>query len=139
VYEFFAEPEPLGTLAPLLLPVAGRFTVVAGHSFFGDLFLRDPGNGEYAILIASTLELMETGEADEAGLREQILANPKVVKTLLRPDDVAALVERLGSPCRYEAFFPVPLPALRGSGDSATFQRGGLWEYLAVVAQSISG
>jgi hypothetical protein len=137
VFLLFDKPEPLATVAPLLLPVAGRFSTVAGHSFFGDLFLRDPGTGEYAIVIASNLELEETGEVDEAGLRGQILANPDVVNALLRPDDAAVLVGRLGALSRCEVFFPVPLPALGGSGDLATFQRGGLWEYLAVVARSV--
>ena len=139
MYLCFANPESVAAVAPLLLPVAGRFTLAAGHSYFGDLFLRDPGTGEYAILIASTLELAETGEVDEAGLREQILTNPEVVKTLLRLDQAAALVDLLGSPASGEAFFPVPLPALGGSGELSTFQRGGLREYLAVVAQSIGG
>jgi hypothetical protein len=137
VYLFFADPKSLATVAPLLVPVAGRFSLVAGHTFFGDLFLRDPDTHEYAILIAATLELSETGEVDEEGIRGQILANPEVVRTLLRPNDVGTLVCRLGTPDFNEAFFPVPLPALGGSGDAATFERGGLWEYLAVVSQSI--
>ena len=139
MYLFFAKPEPLATVAPLLVRVAGRFTLAAGHSFFGDLFLLDPGCGEYAILVASALELTETGEVDERGLREHILSHPEVVRTLLRPDEASTLVRRLGTLGLGEAFFPIPLPAIGGSGDLATFQRGGLWEYLAVVAQSIGG
>jgi len=46
LYLFFTKPKPLATVAPLLLPVARRFTLAAGHSLFGDLFLRDPATGE---------------------------------------------------------------------------------------------
>jgi hypothetical protein len=139
LYLFFTKPRPLATVVPLLLPLVGRFTLAAGHSFFGDLFLRDPATGEYAVLVAATLELEETGEVDEDGLRGQILANPEVVRRLLRPEEAAALVQRLGTLGAGEAFFPVPLPAFGGSGDLATFQPGGLWEYLAIVAQSVGG
>lgn len=137
MFFFFDEPEPLESVEPWLLPVAGRFTSVVGHTFFGDLFLREPDTGEYAILLASHLELVDTGETDELGFKEQLLANPEVVRCLLRPDDAMTLVQRLGTPGKGEAFFPVPLPALGGSGALETFDKGGLWEYLAIVVQSV--
>ena len=136
MYTFFTEPELLASFAPLLLPAARNFSTVVGHSLFGDLFLRSAETGEYAILIASTLELVGTGEVDEVGFRTQVLANPEVVQTLLRPDDVAVLARRLGAPDREQAYYPVPLPILGGSGELGTFQKGGLREYLSIVAQS---
>jgi hypothetical protein len=138
-YLFFNEPEPLARRVPLLLPIIGRFTTIVGHSFFGDLFLRDSGTREYAILVALTLELVDTGEVEERGFREQILSNPEVLRTLLRSQEVVALVRRLGAPRQAEAFIPVPLPALGGSGEVGTMQIGGLWEYLGIVAQLIGG
>jgi len=137
MYVFFPEPESLASFAPLLLPVARNFNAVVGNSLFGDLFLRDSGTGEYAILIVSTLELVDTGEIDEAGFREQILGNPEVVRTLLRPNDVAELAQRLGAPDRGAVFYPVPIPALGGPGEIATFQKGGLREYLGVIGQTV--
>jgi len=100
LYLFFDDPKPLAALAPLLAPTAGRLNTVVGQSFFGDLFLRDPGTGEHAILFVPTLELVESWEMDERGFREQILANPEVGRSLLRPDDSAELVRRLGAPAR---------------------------------------
>jgi hypothetical protein len=122
-----------------LLPVAGRYVAAVGQSFFGDLFLRDPDTGEYAILVASTLELVDTGEVKELEFRERILGNAEVIRTLLRPEDAAAIAGRLGIPSQGEALYPVPLPALGGSGDVGTFQKGGLWEYLGIVAQTLAG
>ncbi len=137
MYVFFAEPKQLASFAPLLLPAACTFSTVVGHSLFGDLFLRDSQTGEFAILLASALELVNTGEVEEDGFREQILGNPEVERTLLRPNDVAVLVRQLGAADRELVFFPVPLPALGGSGELDTFQKGGLREYLAIVAQSL--
>jgi hypothetical protein len=139
MYLFFAEPEPLANFAPLLLHAARHFTAIVGHSLFGDLFLRDPNTGEYAILLVTTLELVDTGEFEECKFREQILANPEVVHTLLRPEDVAVLARRFGLPAIGEVFIPAPLPVLGGSGTLDTFEKGGLREYLAIVAQSIGG
>jgi hypothetical protein len=137
MYLPFPQAEPLEDFNPSLLPLAGRFRAVVGHSFFGDLFLRDPETKECGILIASTLEIVDTGEVDEHGFREQILTNPEIVQTMLRPGDAAALARRLGMPALGEAFIPVPIPALGGSGDLSTFEKGGLREYLAIVAQSM--
>lgn len=139
MFLFLTEPELLAGFAPILQTLTGRFTVIVGQSYFGDLFLRDQRTGEYAILIASTLELVDTGEVEEHGFRERILANSEVVQNLLRPDTAAALVRRLGVPTWGEAFIPVPIPALGGSGTIATFEKGGLHEYLAIVAQTIGG
>jgi hypothetical protein len=122
-----------------LLPFAGRYAAAVGQSFFGDLFLRDPVTGEYAILVASRLELVDTGEVEELEFRERILGNAEVIRTLLRPEDAAAIARRLGTPSEGEALYPVPLPALGGSGDVVTFQKGGLWEYLSIVAQTGTG
>lgn len=139
MFLFCTEPDVLAGFAPALQMLAERFTTIVGQSYFGDLFLRDPRTGEYAILIGSTLELVDTGEVEEHAFRERILANPEVVRTLLRPDTAAALVRRLGVPIWGEAFIAVPIPALGGSGAVATFEKGGLREYLAIVAQSIGG
>lgn len=139
MYQLFPTPEPITRFASALQSTAGRFSLVVGQTPFGDLFLRDPTSGEYAIMIAATLELMDSGEVEESGFREQILANPEVVRTLLRPDDVAVVAARIGYPGRGEAVFPVPLPAFGGSDALTTYQRGGLREYLGLVVQSIGG
>jgi hypothetical protein len=135
VYVFFREPKSLGALVPHLSGYAGPFSVVEGHTAFGDLFLRDPRTGEYAVLTSSRLELIETGETNRAGFREQILENPGVIDELLRPADVAVLRARLGEPGEGLVFFPVPLSAIGGSGRLETYDRGGLWEFLDITAR----
>jgi hypothetical protein len=133
----FDKPKLLASVAPLLVPFVGQFTSVVGHSLFGDLFLRNPDTKEYAILLVTTLELVGTGEISEGGFKEQILNNTDVVRKLFRPDDVEVLRQRIGFLDQCEAFFPVPLPVLGGSGKLDTYGKGGLWEYLGIVAQSI--
>jgi hypothetical protein len=113
-------------------------TAMSGAYRFGDLFLRDATTGEYAILVTESFEVVDTGETDETGFRETILANPDVHRTLLRAADANTVALRLGSPRHEEIFIPVPLPALGGSGQLDTYQRGGLWEYLSIAVQSLS-
>ena len=117
VYVMFDEPVPLLGFAPTLLPLAEAFTNVVGHSLFGDLFLRASESGEYAVLIACTLELLDTGVVEEREFREQFLADPAIVRELLRPEDAAAITCRVGIG-RSEALIPVPIPAIGGSGPS---------------------
>jgi len=135
-YRFFEHPESLAVRAPFLLPAVGTFTSVVGHGAFGDLFLRDVSTGEYAILVTATLEVVDTGETDEQGFRE-LLANPDVGRTLLRPADADAIARRVGLLDQGEVFLPVPLRALGGSGELDTYQRGGLWEYVSIATQSL--
>jgi hypothetical protein len=99
--------------------------------------LRIDESRESGFHIASTLELAEPGVVEEVGFKDQILANPEVVQTLLRPNEVSVLVQRLGKPDHETVFYPVPLPSLGGSGELNTFEKGGLREYLAIVAQSL--
>jgi hypothetical protein len=110
-----------------------------GHTFFGDLFLRDTESGEYAVLTSSTLELVVTGEVEASSFEEHTLANPAVVHELLRPGDAAAIARRVGAPAPGEALFPVPFPAIGGAGTLESFRRGGLREHLAIVAQALDG
>jgi hypothetical protein len=118
--------------------VSREFQSVEGHSYFGDLFLRDPRSGEYAILLNQKLELVASGELERSGFRQQILENSDVVAQVLRPADLVTLMERLGEPGEDVVFFPVPLPCLGGSAELRTYDRGGMWEYLAIVAQSLA-
>lgn len=47
------------------------------------------------------------------------------------------LEARLGALAPFQVHFPVPIPALGGSGDLATYDRGGMWEYLSFVVQTL--
>jgi hypothetical protein len=136
-YRFISGRSNLAKSASPLLRFVKHFDVVKGYTAFGDLFLQHAGTGEFAVLIASTLELSQTGETDEHGLRE-ILRNADVIETLLRPRDFAVLSTRLGPLAEGEVYYPVPLPALGGSGSLDTYDKGQLWEYLAIVAQTIN-
>lgn len=138
MYHLFAQPQSIAIVAPFMLKLVGCHTILVGHSFFGDLFLRNTSTGEYAILLVSKLELVETGEIESNEFELRILGNSEVIGSLLRPDDAAAIASRVGTLLPGEAYFPVPLPALGGSGELNTFEKGGLLEYLAIVAQSIA-
>jgi hypothetical protein len=135
VFAFFTKPVPLAKM-PLLRPVTGDFDQALGYTFFGYLFLRNEKTGEYAIYLATTTELEETGQMDETGFREQILGNSGVIETMLRPRDIETLTERLGALGENEVFFPVPLPAMGGSNELATFEKGGLWEFISLNRQT---
>jgi hypothetical protein len=136
-YRFISGGSKLVKSASPLLRFVKHFDVVTGYTAFGDLFLQQSNTREFAVLIASTLELIETGETDEHGFRG-MLQNANVTETLLRPRDFAALLNRLGPLAEGEVFYPVPLPALGGSGSLDTYDKGQLWEYLAIVAQTIN-
>ena len=135
MYEFFAQPVALATFAEPLLEFAGRFSLVVGCSNFGDLFLRDPELGEFAILVVSTVELVDTGEVTEVGFRQQLLTNAEVVRTLLRPDAASTIAERIGNLQPGEVFIPVPHPSIGGSGALSSFEKGGVREYVSWLIQ----
>lgn len=135
MFVFFAEPIPIARTS-LLHCITNGFDQAVGHTRFGDLFLRNKETGEYAIFLTVTAELEQTGETDESGFREQILGNPEVVRTVLRPREIEKLTDRLGALGEMEVFFPVPFPALGGSGELATYEKGGLWEYASLMDQT---
>jgi hypothetical protein len=113
------------------------FAVVTGHTHFGDLFLRDPGSREFGVLTQGTCTLFDTGYFEDDEFRDEYLAAPGIIEHVLRPSDIAALQSRLGVVARLEVYFPVPIPALGGSDDLSTYDRGGIWEYLSFVLQTL--
>jgi hypothetical protein len=113
------------------------FSSVVAHTHFGDLYLRDPESLEFAVLLQGTGTLFNTGFFDESEFRNEYLAHAEIVQAVLRPADVAALENRLGRLASGEAYFPVPIPALGGTDDLTTYERGGLWEYVSFVVQTL--
>ena len=89
------------------------------------------------MLLSQKLEVVATGEFEQPGFRRQVLENADVVTQVLRPNDLVEHRGRLGEPSVDLVFFPVPLPCLGGSGNLHTYDRGGIWEHLAIVAHSL--
>lgn len=110
----------------------GRFSRVAGYTSFGNVFLRDPENGQYAVLCPISGERFPSDIFDADTFRNVFLNEPDIVERFARPDDVEKLERRLG-PLAYEEVYIPLLPWLGGSGDLSEYSRGGLWTFLEMV------
>ena len=55
----------------------------------------------------------------------------------LRPQDLAVLDRRLGDLRPDEVYYPVPFPSLGGSGELSTYDKGAVWVFADLVAQTL--
>ena len=111
----------------------GRFSEVAGYTSFGDVFLRDPESGQYAVLCPISGERFPTDIYDRDTFRDEFLTDPGIIERFARPDDVAELEKRFGKLKQEEVYIPAPLPFLGGSGALSEYARGGVWTFLEMV------
>jgi hypothetical protein len=111
----------------------GRFSQVAGHTSFGDVFLLDPDNGQYAVLCPITGERFPTDCHDRETFIKEFLRDPGIIEKFARPADVAELAARLGPLEPEQVYLPAPLPFLGGSMELSTYAKGGLWEFVEMV------
>ena len=109
-----------------------RFSLVVGHTSFGDVFLRDPESGQYAVLCPISGERFPSDIFDPETFRNIFLNEPGIIKRFARPDDVAELERRLGALKQEEVYIPL-LPWLGGSGDLSEYSKGGLWTFIEMV------
>jgi hypothetical protein len=111
----------------------GRFSQVAGHTSFGDIFLLDPDSGQYAVLCPLTGQRFPTSCYDRESFVSSFLADPDIIERFSRPADEKKLRRRLGPVGNEEVYIPCPYPFVGGSGELSTYQKGGLWEFIELV------
>jgi hypothetical protein len=88
------------------------------------------------MLMTDRPELVELKFSSMGGFVSEFLQNEQA-RSFFRESDVALLTERLGALQREECFFPVPYPAIGGSGKLETYRRGDAWVHLDIYAQTI--
>jgi hypothetical protein len=127
------EPLPVDYCLGCWAKHMGRFSQVAGHTSFGDVFLLDPDTGQYAVLTPITGERFPTDIYDRDRLLNEFLTDPGIIERFARPDDVAKLKKRLGPLKKEEVYLPAPLPGLGGSGALSEYTKGGVWTFIEMV------
>lgn len=132
-YRLFDEPRPADDLG-CWESVVGEFTQVAGYTFFGDFFLREPGTGYYAVLCTLRPELIPLSYREREAF-EQFLATERVQNHLLRVKDVEELERMIGAPGRDEVYVPEPYPFLGGDESLESYARRNVWVFVDLVGQ----
>lgn len=61
------------------------FTIVVGHTHFGDLFLKNLESGELAVTTQGTCTLFDSGYFEESEFPAEYLQSVGIVEHLLRP------------------------------------------------------
>jgi hypothetical protein len=135
LFRLLDPPRPASDLG-CWAEVSGRFSLVAGYTAFGNFFLLDPTTQQYAVLYTIGPELVPTNFLGSEAFASQFLTDAGIVQHLGRPDDVAALEERLGPLAPDEVFIPEPYPFLGGSGELNTFGKGNVWVFADLVGQT---
>jgi hypothetical protein len=134
VYHCFP-PVDLRAKAPIWAGVAPRHPLVFGLSAFGDLFLCTGDQRETALLTTTHPQVVPLRCDALQDFERVFLADPKVQEDVLRASDFEILVTRLGSLSLEECFYPVPYPALGGSGALETYEKGDAWVHLHIYGQ----
>jgi hypothetical protein len=127
------EPLPVDSCMGCWAKHMGRFSQVAGHTSFGDVFLLDPDTGQYAVLTPITGERFPADIYDRDTFLNGFLTDSGIIERFARPDDVAKLKKRLGPLKEEEVYLPAPLPGLGGSGALSEYTKGGLWTFIEMV------
>ena len=128
---------PIQSKAPRWSGLAGTYQSVFGFTRFGDLFLTDPTTGYVAYLFTERPELAELDFDTIADFEKKFLPEPGTRQHLLRENDFSTICRRIGTPQGEEVFFPVPYRVIGGSGAPETYEKGNLWVYLDIYAQTV--
>jgi hypothetical protein len=110
-----------------------RFTLVSGYTAFGDVFLLDPSNNEFAVLCPMLGQQFPTGCYGKDRFENQFLTDLGIVNEFGRPNDIEQLKWRLGPLKGAEVYFPVPYPIIGGSGELSTYEKGNVWVFVHLV------
>jgi hypothetical protein len=105
-YTFYDEPIPADEVLGQWRSAAGRFSDVAGYAAFGDVFLRDPESGEYAILSPYMGVIQPTGMRQEEDFREH-MEEPENLQRYGRPADFQKLWRMLGPLREHQVYQPL--------------------------------
>lgn len=132
-YQLFASPRAIDQLGCWATAIQG-FDSVAGHTAFGDVFVRDSQSGQFGLLFPFREHLEPLDQRSVADL-QRLLEAPVVMEKLLRLDDLATLESRLGPLRPNQVYFPVPYPFIGGSGALDTYDKGDVWVFVELVGQ----
>lgn len=133
MYRLLDTPRPSDCLGGWQA-VVGPFTHVVGWTSFGDLFLRDPGDGHYAVLGVTRPRLVRLRFTDRESVEGVYLRREQIIERLLRRPDVQGLEGRLGKLGPEEVFVPSGAASDDGSDDLDTYQKCDVWAFAARMA-----
>ena len=137
MFQIFS-PTPLETKAARWgARIAKQYPNVFGLSPFAHLFVCSFDERRIAVLCTERPELVELNFERIDEFKSAFLTNPEVLQSFFRAKDVSTLQERLGELGPGECYFPVPYPALGGSGSLETYDRGDAWVHLDLYGQTI--
>lgn len=117
--------------------VAEHFPLVFGLSPFGHLLVCSESLDRFAVIVTDHPELIQLKSTDMRDFTENFLGDPSVRESLFRASDFVALATRLGELLPDECYYPVPYPAIGGSGSLGTYERGNAWVHLEIYAQAL--
>jgi hypothetical protein len=105
-YTFYDEPIPADEVLGQWLSAAGRFNEAVGYAAFGDVFLRDPETGEYAILSPYMGVVQPSGFRELEDFREH-LEDPENMQRYARPAEFQKLWRMLGPLREHQVYQPL--------------------------------
>ena len=118
----------------------GEYTEIIGHTILGSIILYSPETKEYLVLHPrmSGSNAKFYGEFDSIEeFENSILKDPGFNQACIEPltqNNIQNIINRLGQPKSEECFYPCPDPAIGGSGEPDTFNKGNVW-----ISADISG
>lgn len=137
MFKIFA-PQPLIDLAPRWgKKVAKTYPLVFGFSPFAHLFVCAPTEDLFAVIVTERPELIELNMSSRDDFISQFIGNAKVRTEFFREPDYLQLSEKLGALTEAECLYPVPYPAMGGSGKLESYQRGNIWVHLDIFGQTL--
>jgi hypothetical protein len=135
LYNLFA-PRSLAESAPRwATKIADSYPLVFGFSRFAHLFVCSSLGDKFAVVVTDQPELIPLNMSTREDFISQFLADAQVRSFLFREADYLLLTRTIGSVDEDGCFYPVPYPAIGGSGKLDTYARGNVWVHLDLYAQ----
>jgi hypothetical protein len=131
MYHLSAAPHPSSALG-IWAEVAGPFTEVIGWTFFGDIFLRNPADGYFAVLIPSPPKFVALRYHDREAFEGEFLQCSPFLERRLRRSTVETLQLELGTPAADEIFVSSAWP--KDEEDPAAYRKVSIRNYAAAAA-----
>ncbi|KJV37215.1 T6SS immunity protein Tdi1 domain-containing protein [Luteibacter yeojuensis] len=131
------EPAALEDLAPRWATRVPEYPQVFGYSSFGHLFISNAAGDTLAILATERPELFPMEATSVEAFRQAVLVDEKMRDGFFQGEKHRAVASRLGPLGQNEVYFPVPYPALGGSGAPETYDKGSVWVYLEIYGQVV--
>jgi hypothetical protein len=112
--------------------VAGPFTEIIGWTFFGDIFLKNPADGYFALLILSSPKFVALRHNDREAFDSEFLHRSPFLERRLRRSTVEALQQQLGGLSVDEIFVPATWPD--NDLEQTVYAKRSIWDYAASAA-----